>query len=93
MTNRAFSLADDRTVGGGGDAASGRLAGTSVTDDLPLVPRLVATGVHVCEGDFGPGTLWLNTAFAASLIKAERYRRDFVVESGVPTGALACRPG
>ena len=66
VTNRAYSLADDRIVVG--DATSGRVVGDFGHDDLPLVPRWVATGIHVHQGDFGPINLWLNTAFAASLI-------------------------
>lgn len=66
VTNRAFSLADDRTIIG--DGSSGRVAGNFRHDDLPLIPRLVATGVHVHQGDFGLVNLWLNTALALSLI-------------------------
>ncbi len=36
--------------------------------DLPLIPRLVALGIHVHQGDFGPVNLWLNTALAAALV-------------------------
>lgn len=37
-------------------------------EDLPLLPRMIAVGVHVHQGDFGPVNRWLNTAFALSLI-------------------------
>lgn len=66
VTNRAFSFADDRTVLG--DTASGRVTGDFRHDDLPLIPRLVATGVHMHQGDFGSFNLWLNTSLALSLI-------------------------
>jgi uncharacterized iron-regulated membrane protein len=66
VSNRSFSLADDRIVLG--DAASGQLNGDFHHDDLPLVPRWVATGIHVHQGDFGAVNLWLNTALALSLI-------------------------
>ena len=66
VTNRASSLADDRTIVG--DSASGRVLGDYRHDDLPLIPRLVATGVHVHQGDFGPVNRWLNTALAGALI-------------------------
>lgn len=56
----------DRTLVG--DAASGALRGDYGAGDLPAIPRFVALGVHVHQGDFGWPSLWLNTAFAASLI-------------------------
>jgi uncharacterized iron-regulated membrane protein len=57
---------EDRTLVG--DAASGALRGDYGASDLPAIPRFVALGVHVHQGDFGLPSLWLNTAFAASLI-------------------------
>jgi uncharacterized iron-regulated membrane protein len=51
-----------------GDAASGALRGDYRNSDLPPIPRFVALGVHVHQGDFGLPSLWLNTAFALSLI-------------------------
>ncbi len=66
MTNRTASLADDRTVLG--DTRSGAIVGDFRHDDHPLIPRLVAVGIHVHQGDFGPVNLWLNTAFALSLV-------------------------
>jgi len=66
VANRASSLANDRTLLA--DAGSGRIAADVRHDDLPLIPRLVAVGVHVHQGDFGPVNLWLNTALALSLL-------------------------
>ncbi len=45
----------------------------SITDDvtnaqMPAIPRFVALGIHIHQGDFGLLNLWLNTAFAFSLI-------------------------
>jgi uncharacterized iron-regulated membrane protein len=51
-----------------GDPKSGNVTGDFRSADLPVIPRLVAIGVHVHEGDFGPANLWLNTAFAMSLV-------------------------
>lgn len=56
----------DRTILG--DATSGALLGDYGNRDLPAIPRFVALGIHVHQGDFGLPSLWLNTAFAASLI-------------------------
>jgi uncharacterized iron-regulated membrane protein len=66
VSNRDNAPADDRTVLG--DAKSGKVTGDFHNADLPAIPRLVAIGVHVHEGDFGPANLWLNTAFAISLV-------------------------
>jgi hypothetical protein len=33
-----------------------------------VIPRLVAIGVHPHEADFRPASVWLNTAFAISLV-------------------------
>jgi uncharacterized iron-regulated membrane protein len=66
VTNRAFSLDDDRTIVG--NVANGHIEGSFRHHDLPLIPRLVATGIHVHQGDFGAVNLWLNTALALSLI-------------------------
>ena len=66
VSNRDNSPADDRTMLG--DPKSGKVTGDFRNADLPVIPRLVAIGVHVHEGDFGPANLWLNTAFAISLV-------------------------
>lgn len=66
VVNRDNAPADDRTVLG--DPKSGNVTGDFRSADLPVIPRLVAIGVHVHEGDFGRANLWLNTAFAMSLV-------------------------
>jgi uncharacterized iron-regulated membrane protein len=66
VVNRDNAPADDRTLLG--DPKSGKVTGDFRHADLPAIPRLVAIGVHVHEGDFGPANLWLNTAFAISLV-------------------------
>ena len=66
VTNRVSSLLDDRTIIA--DAATGKIDGDFRNRDFPIIPRLVAVGVHVHQGDFGPLNLWLNTLLAVSLI-------------------------
>ncbi|MGH8133398.1 MAG: PepSY-associated TM helix domain-containing protein [Steroidobacteraceae bacterium] len=66
VTNVHGSPSEDRTLLG--DARSGTVVGEFRNSDLPVIPRLVALGVHVHQGDFGPINVWLNTAFAVSLI-------------------------
>ena len=46
----------------------GRIKSDFTSGEIPVIPRLVAFGVHVHQGDFGPLNLWLNTAFALSLV-------------------------
>jgi uncharacterized iron-regulated membrane protein len=66
VTNRTPSLSDDRIVTA--DASNGKITRDFRNEDLPIIPRLVAIGIHVHQGDFGPVNLWLNTLFAVSLI-------------------------
>jgi uncharacterized iron-regulated membrane protein len=66
VTNVHAEPSQDRTVLG--EAASGRLLGDFRSRDLPAIPQFVAFGIHVHQGDFGLPSLWLNTAFAASLV-------------------------
>jgi uncharacterized iron-regulated membrane protein len=66
VTNRVASLKEDRIITA--DPATGKIGGDFRNSDLPIIPRLVAVGVHVHQGDFGPLNLWLNTLFAISLI-------------------------
>ena len=51
-----------------GNSRGGAVTGDFRNADLPVVPRLVALGVHVHQGDFGATNVWLNTLFAAALI-------------------------
>jgi uncharacterized iron-regulated membrane protein len=47
---------------------SGRIVSDVTNAQMPAIPRFVAFGVHVHQGDFGPLNLWLNTLFALSLV-------------------------
>lgn len=66
VANRTSSIWDDRIVTA--YSASGKLIGDFQNQDLPAIPRLVAVGIHVHQGDFGPVNVWLNTLLACSLI-------------------------
>ena len=66
MTNTGVLPSQDRTIVA--DPAAGAIRGVYTNGDLPVIPRLVALGIHVHQADFGPVNVWLNTAFAASLI-------------------------
>lgn len=50
------------------EAGSGRIASDFTNPQLPAIPRFVALGIHVHQGDFGAANLWINTLFALSLI-------------------------
>ena len=66
MTNTHVSPSQDRTILA--DPTAGAIRGVFANEQLPVIPRLVALGVHVHQADFGPINIWLNTAFASSLI-------------------------
>ncbi|MDO9442070.1 MAG: PepSY domain-containing protein [Beijerinckiaceae bacterium] len=66
VANRVSSINEDRVLHA--DPATGRIDKDFRNADLPVIPRMVAVGIHVHQGDFGPVNLWLNTALAASLI-------------------------
>ena len=66
VTNRTSSLREDRIITA--DVSTGSISGVFRNEDLPVIPRLVAVGIHVHQGDFGPVNLWLNTLLAFSLI-------------------------
>ncbi|MBS0419608.1 MAG: PepSY domain-containing protein [Proteobacteria bacterium] len=66
MTNIGVLPSQDRTVVADPDVGS--IRGDFTNAQIPVIPRLVALGVHVHQADFGPVNVWLNTAFAASLI-------------------------
>ena len=66
VTNRTSSLRDDRVLTA--DSASGRIIGDFRNEDFPVIPRFVAVGIHVHQGDFGLVNVWLNTLLACSLI-------------------------
>jgi uncharacterized iron-regulated membrane protein len=58
--------ADDRVLLG--DPKSGSIIGDVRRTDEPAIPRAVGFGIHVHQGDFGAWNVWLNTAFALSLV-------------------------
>jgi uncharacterized iron-regulated membrane protein len=66
MTNTHVLPSQDRTLLA--DPSAGAIRGDFRNDQIPVIPRLVALGVHVHQADFGPINIWLNTAFASSLI-------------------------
>jgi uncharacterized iron-regulated membrane protein len=66
LANRVSSLQKDRTLLA--SPATGQIGGDFRNRDLPVIPRMVAVGIHVHQGDFGLLNLWLNTLFAGSLV-------------------------
>jgi uncharacterized iron-regulated membrane protein len=66
MTNLDVAPSQDRIVTA--DPATGTIRGDYRSRDLPAIPRFVALGVHVHQGDFGWPNLVVNTAFALSLV-------------------------
>jgi len=66
ITNVHVSPSQDRTLLA--DASDGRIRGDYRNEDLPAIPRFVALGIHVHQADFGVANVWLNTAFAGSLV-------------------------
>ena len=66
MTNTHVSPSQDRTILA--DPTAGAIRGVFSNEQIPVIPRLVALGIHVHQADFGPINIWLNTAFASSLI-------------------------
>jgi uncharacterized iron-regulated membrane protein len=66
ITNRDNPPSEDRTIIG--SSRTGQVIGDYTNDDLPVIPRLVALGIHLHQADFGIANLWINTAFALSLI-------------------------
>ena len=50
------------------DPKTGQVTRDTLRSDQPLIPRMVGFGIHVHQGDFGAWNLWLNTAFALSLV-------------------------
>ncbi len=65
MTN-VHTLAPDHTLNA--RTTDGTITGDFTSGMTPAVPRFVAFGVHIHQGDFGWFSRWLNTAFALSLI-------------------------
>lgn len=63
---RDNAVADDRVMLGA--PKSGNVIRDVRRSDEPAIPRLVGFGIHVHQGDFGAWNVWLNTAFALSLV-------------------------
>jgi uncharacterized iron-regulated membrane protein len=61
-----FTTAPDHTLEA--DIGTGHITSDFTNDKIPMIPRFVAFGVHVHQGDFGLFNLWLNTGFALSLV-------------------------
>jgi uncharacterized iron-regulated membrane protein len=66
ITNMHVFPSQDRTIIA--DAKGGSIRGDYTNEALPAIPRFVALGIHVHQADFGAANVWLNTAFAVSLI-------------------------
>ena len=66
VANRTSSLSHDRTLNA--VPGTGQITKDVRNADLPAIPRMVAIGIHVHQGDFGPINLWLNTSLAVALI-------------------------
>ncbi|HEY1708595.1 MAG TPA: PepSY domain-containing protein [Rhizomicrobium sp.] len=65
LTN-VHTLASDHTIQTA--PGNGKIVSDVTNAELPAIPRFVALGIHVHQGDFGPLNLLLNTAFALSLV-------------------------
>lgn len=61
-----YTEATDHTLQA--DTTTGRITSDVTNAEIPAIPRFVAFGIHVHQADFGAVNLWLNTAFAFSLI-------------------------
>lgn len=61
-----YTAATDHTLQA--DTATGRITSDVTNAQIPAIPRFVAFGIHVHQADFGVLNLWLNTAFAFSLV-------------------------
>lgn len=66
LSNRNGPPSVDRVLLG--EQSSGTVIRDSLRADQPLIPRMVGFGIHVHQGDFGAWNLWMNTAFAMSLV-------------------------
>jgi uncharacterized iron-regulated membrane protein len=66
ITNRDNPPSEDRTIIG--NSRTGLVTGDYSNGDFPVIPRLVALGIHLHQADFGIANLLINTAFALSLI-------------------------
>jgi uncharacterized iron-regulated membrane protein len=61
-----YTQAPDHTLQA--DTTTGRITSDFTNAQIPAIPRFVAFGVHIHQADFGLVNLWVNAAFALSLI-------------------------
>ena len=66
VSNRNGPPSADRVILG--NPKTGEVTRDALRADQPLIPRMVGFGIHVHQGDFGLWNLWMNTAFALSLV-------------------------
>jgi uncharacterized iron-regulated membrane protein len=66
VSNRNGPPSFDRVILG--NPKTGEVTRDALRADQPLIPRMVGFGIHVHQGDFGLWNLWMNTAFALSLV-------------------------
>jgi uncharacterized iron-regulated membrane protein len=66
ITNSDNPPSEDRTIIG--NSRTGLVTADYSNKDFPMIPRLVALGIHLHQGNFGIANVWINTAFALSLI-------------------------
>lgn len=66
LSNRNGPPSADRVLLG--DPKTGAVTRDALRSDQPLIPRMVGFGIHVHQGDFGLWNVWMNTAFALSLV-------------------------
>jgi uncharacterized iron-regulated membrane protein len=66
LSNRNGPPSADRVLLG--DPKTGAVTRDAMRADQPLIPRMVGFGIHIHQGDFGLWNLWMNTAFALSLV-------------------------
>ena len=66
LSNRNGPPSSDRVLLG--DPKTGAVTRDALRSSQPVIPRMVGFGIHVHQGDFGPWNLWMNTAFALSLV-------------------------
>jgi len=66
LSNRNGPPSSDRVLLG--DPKTGAVTRDARRSDQPTIPRMVGFGIHVHQGDFGLWNVWMNTAFALSLV-------------------------
>lgn len=66
LSNRNGPPSSDRVLLG--DPKTGAVTRDALRSSQPVIPRMVGFGIHVHQGDFGLWNVWMNTAFALSLV-------------------------